>query len=271
MKKAKKLLALTLCIIMVFGLTGCVSGEIGEIMEKNAAAEAKYSMVEYISHVNAYVYNETADHIMTFEQDELSAVRQLVRSGDRIAHTTYTTNAGTDIEETSKYSYYQRGRNAYFNLEEKGLRYRQRSRQSNVNDFLSDIIDGLTESDFKSIRVTDMEDGGKRLRFRLDPKAIATETANDFLLAQGSFLPNGFGITGAELMGFEFTLTLDKEYLTRKQEHKADILLHLENGSTASWRHEESFVYKKYSYLENDHLVFPEDLADYPDYDTLDL
>jgi len=260
----KKLLALTLGTILAFSLTGCVNEEIAAIMEKNAAAESQYSMVEYAHKHHTYVYKETETHIMTFEQEEHQTINKLIGSSDRISRGVLTTNAGTSIEETLKFSYYQRGNYGYYDLEN-GKRYRQRAHQANVNDLLGDFLMGLTEDDFQFIRITDLENGGKRLRFRLDPKAIPDETANDFIMSEISFLPEDLGITGAELRGFEFILTLDKDYLTKKQEYKADILLHCEDGNTAHWTYEDSFAFTNYSYRENDHLVFPKDLAEYPD------
>lgn len=267
----KKLFIFALFLLMAFGMTGCTSEEVAEILDARDTAEAQYSSYDYENIINCYaksemMYDEYNGEIMTFSQNEYSSLRKL-RNGDQKGHTSVVNNKGTSTESSFECDYYQKGAYAYYDVGEYG-KYKQKSLQAEVNDTLGDYINGLQAKDFKSFKVTELKNGGKRLQFILDPSSVPDEIANEYLLGTIYYLPPEFNAESAKLVSFEYTIELDKNSLQKSEQWKVKMKLELKSGYTANVTEEHIMNYTKYYDIPDDHIVFPKDLQEYPDYDT---
>lgn len=260
----KPLIALIICTVFL-SCTGCVNKEIDDITNKMNTATAQYTSWDRKQHSHWYLEgtNYADGYMTTFEQEETFEYHQLL-NGDLTGKGKLVNNHGTSIESYADIVRYQKNGTEYFDVD--GERYKVIwSDIEPKNHFGSyQVGDQFTASDFKKISVTELEDGGKKISFILNPSVFPEGTFHKSLKPWLKFLPNELVITDTIMEKFHYTMIIDENYLLKKESLNMDLTLVLDAGYDADVTFSETLEYSNYQNLHEDHIVFPDDLKDYP-------
>jgi len=239
-----------LSLLALLCLSGCVTLETDLLYNK---IDAAHSAVYSYELQTEYHWTFTAP-AWTFQRDGTASQKVIDHADYQLISHAQTTDNGVPYTFTS----YIKDDCVYF--DDRGAKYKRKTTDDELALLKEDILAAHRQDAFSSVRVENLQNGGKQLTFVLEPRVVGPE-ADSFLKSSLAFMD--FAIAETALQSFQYTLTIDDAYLVREEDFRAEAVLTLSDGTPVQVQY--ALTQECSAYNTFDRLAFPDDLNTYPD------